>query len=576
MAILITNDGDKVVATIAERNAITKKFDGMKVTVNDAIADVLVGGGQAGYEWSESQNKWLLTFKTTTDNLTFITESKVVASGKATATNFPQDGIVWDCFVLDSNNIVVAEFSAPVVNGNEIQLGSNTYDGQTLKFTYGYGAIQAAVNLALAGSSSGAKGDKGDKGDTGAQGIQGIQGEKGDAGTPFDASVVYTKTETDSRIQDVIGGIAPSTLDTISELAAQMQADESAASALVITVGTKVDKVVGKQLSTEDYSTAEKTKLADIEAGAQVNPTFKTINSQDITGTGDIAISGSGVSTQALSITTDAPFLPPFFRIPPRDIEVNGVIQAAQPTDKWIDSAAWYTFKITTLTFNDLKGVGGTFAPTTMAALTTLSLPVLANVGGTFAPATMAALTTLSLPVLTNVGGSFNPAAMAALTTLSLPALTNVGGTFAPGTMAALTTLSLPALTNVGGTFAPGTMAALTAISFGAIERIGTTITTGNVFSLVTATGAITTLTIPNTLKQIGNGGGNVVLTSCALNQTSVDNLLIRLAALNGTNGTTAFSNRTVTITGTSSAPSATGLAAKATLVARGCTVTHI
>jgi hypothetical protein len=150
MAILIANDGDKIVATIAERNAITKKFDGMKVTVNDAIADVLVGGGQAGYEWSENQNKWLLTFKTTTDNLTFITESKVVASGKATATNFPQDGIVWDCFVLDSNNIVVAEFSAPVVNGNEIQLGSSAYDGQTLKFTYGFGSIQAAVSLALA------------------------------------------------------------------------------------------------------------------------------------------------------------------------------------------------------------------------------------------------------------------------------------------------------------------------------------------------------------------------------------------------------------------------------------------
>jgi hypothetical protein len=236
MAILITNDGDKIVATIAERNAITKKFDGMKVTVNDAIADVLVGGGQAGYEWSESQNKWLLTFKTTTDNLTFVTESKVVANGKATATNFPQDGIVWDCFVVDSNNIVVAEFSAPVVNGNEIQLGSSAYDGQTLKFTYGYGAIQAAVSLAIATAT------KGDKGDTGIQGIQGEKGDKGDAGTPFDASVVYTKTETDSRIQDVIGGIAPSTLDTISELAAQMQADESAASALVITVGTKADK----------------------------------------------------------------------------------------------------------------------------------------------------------------------------------------------------------------------------------------------------------------------------------------------------------------------------------------------
>lgn len=36
-------------------------------------------------------------------------------------------------------------------------------------------------------------------------------------------------------------------------------------------LATKVDKVEGKQLSTEDYTSAEKTKLAGIEEGAQVN-----------------------------------------------------------------------------------------------------------------------------------------------------------------------------------------------------------------------------------------------------------------------------------------------------------------
>ena len=36
-------------------------------------------------------------------------------------------------------------------------------------------------------------------------------------------------------------------------------------------IATKVDAVSGKGLSTEDYTTAEKTKLAGIEAGAQVN-----------------------------------------------------------------------------------------------------------------------------------------------------------------------------------------------------------------------------------------------------------------------------------------------------------------
>ena len=34
---------------------------------------------------------------------------------------------------------------------------------------------------------------------------------------------------------------------------------------------TKVDKVTGKQLSTEDYTTLEKTKLAGVDDGAQVN-----------------------------------------------------------------------------------------------------------------------------------------------------------------------------------------------------------------------------------------------------------------------------------------------------------------
>jgi len=36
-------------------------------------------------------------------------------------------------------------------------------------------------------------------------------------------------------------------------------------------LGTKVDKVEGKGLSTNDYTTSEKTKLGGIATGAQVN-----------------------------------------------------------------------------------------------------------------------------------------------------------------------------------------------------------------------------------------------------------------------------------------------------------------
>lgn len=68
---------------------------------------------------------------------------------------------------------------------------------------------------------------------------------------------------------------------------------------------TKVDKVSGKGLSTNDYTTAEKEKLAGIEAGAQVNPTNVSAftndagyltQHQDISGKVD-KVSGKGLST---------------------------------------------------------------------------------------------------------------------------------------------------------------------------------------------------------------------------------------------------------------------------------------
>src|SRR5690349_11342609 len=45
--------------------------------------------------------------------------------------------------------------------------------------------------------------------------------------------------------------------------------------------GNKVDKVDGKGLSSNDYTTAEKDKLEDIEAGAQVNVQSDWLQSDD-------------------------------------------------------------------------------------------------------------------------------------------------------------------------------------------------------------------------------------------------------------------------------------------------------
>lgn len=82
-----------------------------------------------------------------------------------------------------------------------------------------------------------------------------------------DKVITYTKAETDDRIRAVIGA-APEALDTLQEIADALNNDPDFAGTITNELSKKIDKVSGKQLSTEDYTTTEKTKLAGIETGA--------------------------------------------------------------------------------------------------------------------------------------------------------------------------------------------------------------------------------------------------------------------------------------------------------------------
>lgn len=79
-------------------------------------------------------------------------------------------------------------------------------------------------------------------------------------------------TETvEGLISDAIDALidgAPATYDTLKEISDWIATHQDEYAALIAAIAGKVDKVEGKQLSTEDYTTAEKTKLAGIEAGA--------------------------------------------------------------------------------------------------------------------------------------------------------------------------------------------------------------------------------------------------------------------------------------------------------------------
>ena len=73
-------------------------------------------------------------------------------------------------------------------------------------------------------------------------------------------------------------------------------------------LANKVDKVEGKGLSTNDYTTAEKNKLENIEAGADVN-VIETIqgNNQALTPTGKAV--NIPVPTKTSEITNDSGYI---------------------------------------------------------------------------------------------------------------------------------------------------------------------------------------------------------------------------------------------------------------------------
>lgn len=88
-----------------------------------------------------------------------------------------------------------------------------------------------------------------------------------DVSAAIASSLTQANGYTDEKIAALVNG-APEAMDTLSELAAAIEANDDIMDALNAAIGNKVDKVEGKGLSTEDYTTEEKTKLAGVAANA--------------------------------------------------------------------------------------------------------------------------------------------------------------------------------------------------------------------------------------------------------------------------------------------------------------------
>lgn len=108
-----------------------------------------------------------------------------------------------------------------------------------------------------------------------------------------------TPTDVDTKIKNAIDNLiagAPDTYDTLKEIADYIASDTTAMDALNKAIVNKVDKVEGKGLSANDFTTALKTKLEGITANA-------TKVEKSITN-GNVKI--NGVETQVYAHPTSA------------------------------------------------------------------------------------------------------------------------------------------------------------------------------------------------------------------------------------------------------------------------------
>jgi len=244
---------------------------------------------------------------------------------------------------------------------------------------------------------------------------------------------------------------------------------------------------------------------------------------------------------------------------------------------------------LTTLDLSSLETVGGYFyvysnhllASVDFSALTTVtgdlyfdsiigavSFPALTSVGSEFySEAGSTSMTSISAPSLATVGdlagASIAIDGCLDLLTISLPSLVSVTGSLYIYNNILLTTIDLSALTDAGPDFEIYGNAALTTVTLTGLVTIGAS---GALFD-VNSNASLATFSFPVGLTTVVAGTIEINFSGCALTQASVDNILVRLAATDVSGCDINLSS------GTNATPSATGLAAKATLEAAGNTV---
>jgi len=87
----------------------------------------------------------------------------------------------------------------------------------------------------------------------------------------IDSNIIYSWVVAANQYKEIGDASLLKTSDVVDVFNNTATNKPASANTVKILYDTKVDKVTGKQLSTEDYTSTEKTKLASIQTGAEVN-----------------------------------------------------------------------------------------------------------------------------------------------------------------------------------------------------------------------------------------------------------------------------------------------------------------
>lgn len=167
-------------------------------------------------------------------NTTLINGKEPIITSGGTAQYYRGDKS-WHDLATDVLNTVLTSISvitsSAVISTDSVIIGIGKLQAQinTLTTTVANKADTATVNTALA-----------------------TKANKGTTLADYGIVNAYTKTETDTRFQTLVG-TAPANLDTLGEITAQLANDESAVSALVITVAGK-EPAIALGTSTQYFS----------------------------------------------------------------------------------------------------------------------------------------------------------------------------------------------------------------------------------------------------------------------------------------------------------------------------------